>query len=285
MVLNVSQLGQVFTSPAIVNMMLGLCRHNGRFLEPSAGDGAFYSTLRQRGAQVVGIEIDPAVAPEGAVIGDFFSYPTNEQFDSIVGNPPYVRFQDVAPETRQRLSLALFDTRANLFLFFIEKAVRHLRPGGELVFIVPRELAKLTAAKKLNAWLYQQGSFTHYFETGDARLFKGATPNCCIFRFEKGRMDRKLEDGRTFREKAGQLLFLREDYPIDLAEIFDVRVGGASGADPIFTSPAGNQEFVYSRTATTGATRRMFYGLKHPHLEKHKATLLTRKISRFDESN
>jgi adenine-specific DNA-methyltransferase len=47
--------------------------------------------------------------------------------------------------------------------------VRHLRPGGELIFIVPRDFIKLTAARKLNAWLFEQGSITDFIETGDAR--------------------------------------------------------------------------------------------------------------------
>jgi adenine-specific DNA-methyltransferase len=56
---DVAQLGQVFTPPNVVAFMLDLCRNAGRTLEPSAGDGAFFSLLRQRGADVVGIEIDP----------------------------------------------------------------------------------------------------------------------------------------------------------------------------------------------------------------------------------
>ena len=117
--LDVAQLGQVFTPPNVVAFMLDLCRNKGRVLEPSAGDGAFFDTLRQRGAEVVGIEIDQGVAPQGAQVGDFFAYPLDEQFDTIVGNPPYVRYQDVARETKKHLRSELFDARSNLFLFFM----------------------------------------------------------------------------------------------------------------------------------------------------------------------
>ena len=285
MPLDVAQLGQVFTPPNVVAFMLDLCRNKGRVLEPSAGDGAFFDTLRRRGADVVGIEIDRGVAPEGAQVGDFFVYPLSEQFDTIVGNPPYVRYQDVARETKKHLRSELFDARSNLFLFFIEKAVRHLKPGGELVFIVPREFIKLTAAKKLNAWLYEQGSITHFYETGDVRVFDGATPNCAIFRFEKGRFDRHMADGRIFTEVDGQLMFLRDDHRIRFADVFTVKVGAVSGADHIFAHPKGNMEFVYSKTVDTGETRRMLYGIKHPHLDKHKAELLARRVRKFDESN
>ncbi|HMT80688.1 MAG TPA: class I SAM-dependent methyltransferase [Azonexus sp.] len=282
---DVEQLGQVFTPPEVVAFMLDLCANKGRTLEPSAGDGAFMYALKQRCRDCVGIEIDPRVAPEGALVRDFFDYPLSEQFDTIIGNPPYVRFQDVAVNTKKSLKSELFDARSNLFLFFIEKCIRHLKPGGELVFIVPREMIKLTAAKKLNAWLYTQGSITHFYETGDVRVFDDHTPNCAIFRFEKGRMDRHMADGRRFVEVDGQLMFLREDHSVRFADVFTVKVGAVSGADQIYTHPKGNMEFVYSKTVETGETRRMLYGIKHPHLDKHKEELLARRVKTFDESN
>ena len=282
---DVISLGQVFTPPQVVTFMLDLCQNKGRALEPSAGDGAFFADLKARQADCVGIEIDAAVAPAGVVVGDFFDYPLSEQFDTIVGNPPYVRFQDIAVDSKKRLKSDLFDGRSNLFLFFIEKCVRHLKPGGELVFIVPREFIKLTAAKKLNAWLYAQGSITHFYETGDSRVFGEHTPNCAIFRFEKGRTDRQMADGRRFVEVDGQLMFLRDNYSVRFADVFSVKVGAVSGADEIFTHPKGNMEFVCSKTVETGETRRMLYGIKHPHLEKHKSELLARRVKTFDESN
>ncbi len=282
---NVEQLGQVFTPLQVVEFMLALCGNRGRALEPSAGDGVFFQLLKERHADCVGIEIDPRVAPAGAEIRDFFDYPLSEQFDTIVGNPPYVRYQDVAVDTRKRLNSRFFDARSNLFLFFIEKCVRHLKPGGELVFIVPREFIKLTAARKLNAWLHAQGSITHFYETGDTRVFGEHTPNCAIFRFEKGRTDRHMADGRRFVEVDGQLMFLRDDYSVRFADVFTVKVGAVSGADSIFTHPKGNMEFVCSKTVETGETRRMLYGIKHPHLEKHMAELLARRVRPFDESN
>jgi adenine-specific DNA-methyltransferase len=282
---DVARLGQVFTPPNVVAFMLDLCRNAGRSLEPSAGDGAFFAELKKRRVDCVGIEIDPRVVPAGAQCMDFFDYPLAEQFDTIIGNPPYVRFQDVAVDTRKKLKSDLFDRRSNLFLFFIEKCVRHLRPGGELVFIVPREFIKLTAARKLNTWLFAQGSITDFYETGDTRVFGEHTPNCAIFRFEKGRSDRRMHDGRRFAESEGQLMFLRDDYGVRFADLFAVKVGAVSGADHVFSHPAGNMEFVCSKTVETGETRRMLYGIKHPHLEKHKETLLARRVRPFDEGN
>lgn len=282
---NIEQLGQVFTPPKVVDFMLALCQNRGRTLEPSAGNGAFYFPLMQQKADCVALEYDAAVAPRGVKIKDFFDYPLSEQFDTIIGNPPYVRFQDVAVDTKNKLKSRFFDTRSNLFLFFIEKCVRHLKPGGELVFIVPREFIKLTSARKLNAWLFEQGSITHFYETGDTKVFDEHTPNCAIFRFEKDRFDRTMADGRQFSEVDGQLMFLRGDYSVPFSALFKVKVGAVSGADAIYTHPKGNMEFVCSKTVETGETRRMLYGIKHPHLEKHKEELLARRVTTFDESN
>ncbi len=282
---DVINLGQVFTPPKVVEFMLGLRRNQGQTLEPSAGNGAFFSALAARGAACVGIEFDARVAPPGVRVMDFFDYPDSERFDTIIGNPPYVRFQDIAAGTRRKLKSGLFDKRSNLFLFFIEKCIRHLNPGGELIFIVPREFIKLTAARKLNAWLHAQGSITHFYETGDVRIFGEHTPNCAIFRFEKDRFDRAMADGRRFTEVDGQLMFLRGNHQVRFADLFTVKVGGVSGADHIYAHPAGNLEFVCSKTVDTGETRRMFYDVEHPHLQKHKAELLARRVRSFDESN
>ncbi|KAF7600154.1 MAG: SAM-dependent methyltransferase [Candidatus Dactylopiibacterium carminicum] len=274
-------MGQVFTPDAVVEQMLALKRNEGCTLEPSCGDGAFSSRLRN----CVAIELDERVAPPDARRQDFFTFPESEQFDTIIGNPPYVRFQDILPATRALLRMDLFDRRSNLYLFFIEKCVRHLKPGGELIFIVPREFINLTAARKLNAWLFEQGTITDFIETGDSNIFGAYVPNCAIFRFEKGRLERRMHDGRRFACVGGQLQFLRGEYSVPLADLFMVRVGAVSGADPIFTHPRGNRAFVCSKTVDTGETRRMYFGVKNAHLTAHKEQLLARRVTKFDESN
>lgn len=277
----VAHLGQVFTRADVVAQMLALRQRRGRVLEPSAGDGAFASRL----PGCVAIELDQRVAPPGALLMDFFDYPLTEKFDTIIGNPPYVRHQDILTETLDRLDSPLFDGRSNLYLYFIEKCVRHLNPRGELIFITPRDFIKLTAARQLNAWLAKEGSITHFIETGDSSIFGSYVPNCAIWRFEKGRRRHVLEDGRRFVESDGQLLFLRGDYTVPFGDLFQVKVGAVSGADEIFTHPKGNAEFVCSTTIDDGETRRMYYGVRNRHLEKHKERLLGRGIRKFDESN
>ena len=73
-----------------------------------------------------------------------------------------------------------------------------------------------------------------------------------------------MDDGRTFTEVNGQLMFLRDDHSLRFADVFEVKVGAVSGADLIYTHAKGNMEFVYSKTVDTGETRRMLYGHQAP---------------------
>ena len=278
-------LGQFFTPADIVDKMLALRCNHGSVLEPAAGAGAFLSRLE---AGAVGIEIDANIGfADGRLLrGDFFAYSTTNKFDTIIGNPPYVRFQDIEASVKALLPMDMFDRRSNLYLFFIAKCVEHLEDGGELIFITPRDFLKLTAARKLNEHLYSQGSMTHYFELGDASIFHNAVPNCAIWRWEKGRRRRRMRTGGDFCCRNGQIWFGKRDTGGLLGDCFDIKVGAVSGADDVFASDAyGNVDMVCSRTATSGETRRMLYNRKHRILLPHKRRLLNRKVRQFDESN
>lgn len=261
--------------------MLQLRKNFGRTLEPSAGDGAFSRRL----PGCVALELDAALCPAGALNIDFFAYPETEKFDCIIGNPPFVQFKHIQPETKRLLDMTRFDERANLYLFFIEKCVKHLYPGGELILITPRDFLKATSAAKLNAWLHEQGSFTYLEDVGDAVGFAGHNPNCVVFRFEKGNSTHLTDAGQVGSCVNGQLLFADSDFCVPFSDVFAVKVGAVSGADDVFSHPNGNLEFVCSKTIDTGQTRRMFYNLEADELLPHKDRLLVRGIKTFSEKN
>ncbi len=281
-ILDVANYGQVFTPPEIVARMLALRRNSGRVLDPACGDGAFSSRV----PGCVAIELDSAHCPSAALNLDFFAYPEAERFATIIGNPPYVKARDILPQTQARLGSQLLDGHANLYLHFIEKCVRHLEPGGELILITPRDFLKATGAARLNAWLHDQGTISDFEDLGDAKIFAGATPNCAIWRFEKGNASHRLRDGRRMVLAGGQLMFPRGIYSVPFNSVFFVKVGGVSGADDIFTNEAlGNADFVCSKTAQSGQTRRMIFDVSLPYLEQFKERLLARRVAKFDESN
>ena len=217
---------------------------------------------------------------------DFFDYPVAEKFDTIIGNPPYVRYQDIGESTKQKFTSNLFDERSNLYLFFIEKCIHHLNKGGELIFITPRDFLKATSSVKLNQFIYEQGTITDLIDLGDSKVFNGFSPNCIIWRFEKGNFSRLTNQTKQFLCCNGQLIFADEHYPVSFSDVFSVKVGAVSGCDEIFTHDEfGNADFVCSTTYKTGETRRMIFNTLHESLLPHKEKLISRAIRSFDESN
>jgi adenine-specific DNA-methyltransferase len=281
----VKKLGQVFTGEDIVNMMLELRENNGTVLEPSAGHGAFSDLIED----VVAIEYDPEICPPHMINMDFLEYSLDNKFDTIIGNPPYVSYLNVVPDVKNNYRKnSLIDGRGNLCWRFIEKCYDHLNDKGEMIFIVPIELLKATSAKKLNTFLVKNGSFTHLYHMGE-NAFEGFSPNTIIFRYVKGVKDLETigywEGTRKVQDMEGQLVWAENEYSIPFSDFFTVKVGGASGADKLFEHENGNKDFIVSSTATTGETKKMFYNVKAPELEKIKSLLLERRIKTFTEDN
>jgi len=293
MSLDIKNLGQVFTPCFIVSDMINLIKNQGSILEPSAGDGAFALKLNKK--QLTALEYDKSLAKKHNFLNiDFFAYPISNKFDTIIGNPPYVRYQDIKHDTKELLSNSLFnnneidysifDNRSNLYLFFIYKSILHLKKGGELIFITPRDFLKATSAIKLNELIYNHGTITDIVELGDKKIFQNAQPNTIIWRFEKDNFSRKTSIVKNFIFNQGQLLFTKNRYSVKFKDMAFVKVGAVSGADKYFEHNDG-MEFVCSYTNKTGETKKMIYNSYHKDLEQYKDKLLNRKIKKFNENN
>lgn len=278
----VSTLGQVFTPDWVVDKMLGLRKNFGTVLEPSAGTGAFMLKLEP---EAVGLDIDKYFSSSRIDHADFFEHPTYHKYETIIGNPPYVSHDNIIPETKKLLSGHNLPGNANLYLHFIYKLIDHLNPGGELIFITPRDFLKATSAAKVNNRLYSQGSMTHYYELGDKLIFRHYAPNCAIWRWEKGSTNRRMETGQMFENVDGQILF-GGVLDTRVRDYFDVKVGAASGADNVFSvGVKGHKRFVCSTTRATGRLRAMLYDTYHPYLDNYKDVLMNRRVKEFNEDN
>lgn len=264
-------------------MLLSLRRNNGTTLEPSAGNGAISNAIQG----CVSIEIDDRVISD-SILMDFFDYPISNTYDTIIGNPPYVRYQDILESTLSKLDSTMFDKRTNLYMFFIHKCIQHLNPDGELIFLTPKTFFNATCCVALNEFIYNTGTITDVIDYGDTVVFNDATPNVIIWRFQKGLTDRSVKyngEDKTFSVFNGRLTFTNGLYDTKFSDLFYVKVGGVSGADKIFTHDSGNTDLVCSYTVSNGQTKRMIYGAVNPHLLQYKDELISRKIRKFDDSN
>ena len=98
----IKNFGQVFTPHRIVKLMINLIKNKGSILEPSAGTGSFLNELPEH---AIGLEIDRSICSKRSINMDFFDYSIENKFDTIIGNPPYVRFQDIEFKTKKNYML------------------------------------------------------------------------------------------------------------------------------------------------------------------------------------
>ncbi len=68
---------------------------------------------------------------------DYLLDADSEQADFIIGNPPYIRLEDIPEETASvyRSAYPTMRGRADLYVAFFEAALRQLKPGGACAFI------------------------------------------------------------------------------------------------------------------------------------------------------
>ena len=102
--------GAYYTPDSVVQALLrwAIRGEEDRLIDPACGDGRFIAGHRN----AVGIERDAHAvseaitrAPQALVHeGDFFSWAdeTTERFECAAGNPPFIRYQHFAGQTRAR---------------------------------------------------------------------------------------------------------------------------------------------------------------------------------------
>ena len=175
-----------------------------RLLEPSCGDGAFLQrivkrlsdSLRAHGhaihdarnairayelqghnVQAARERITELLVAEGwtnvdEIVAhwirhaDYLLAADGADFDLVVGNPPYIRAQEI-PEERRNTYMRLWSTMTmgtDIFVGFIEKGLRSLKPGGRLCFIVADRWQHNAYGRKLRKLISEHYAVDAMFE-------------------------------------------------------------------------------------------------------------------------
>lgn len=174
--------GAFFTPDAMARFLVtwGVHRGDESILEPSCGDAVF---LREAGlhlaalrgqvpgrGQLVGVDLheesvrlgEDALAEVGLSAslsaGDFFDY-RHEPVDVVLGNPPYVRYQDFSgPDRLAAIKAAMasgvrLSALASSWAHFTVHAASFLRPGGRMGLVLPAELLSANYAAPVRQFL------------------------------------------------------------------------------------------------------------------------------------
>ena len=103
-------------------------------------------------------------------------------FDAVIGNPPYVRQEDLGADKRYYQSLyEVYTGTADLYSYFIERGIKLLAPNGNFSYIVANKWMRANYGRPLREWLKKQ-CIDEITDFGDLRVFTNATTYPCILR-------------------------------------------------------------------------------------------------------
>lgn len=187
--------GAFFTPPAIAEHLAGWAIRNepeAVVLDPTCGDGVFLMAAGQQlkalgrqtsdlDSQVFGIDLheaslreaDRLLEDEGLdahlIASDFFAVPTPDQLgaqldyvDAVIGNPPFVRYQQHAGASRHLSSSAALrqgvrlNGLASSWAASLAHASGFLKPDGRLAMVLPAELLTVGYAEPVRRWLKER---------------------------------------------------------------------------------------------------------------------------------
>jgi adenine-specific DNA-methyltransferase len=146
---------RIYTAPELANAIVGSLGDQPQlsWLEPSHGKGAFLNAMANLGVareRIVAVDLDRTTS-EADILAttlrgvDFLRWAaeTEQRFDRIVGNPPYVSIERL-PAMLQHTAESILDLNeepigrgANVWYAFVLSSIRLLKSGGSFGFVLP----------------------------------------------------------------------------------------------------------------------------------------------------
>jgi hypothetical protein len=113
---------------------------------------------------------------------DWLSVDPKGGFDAVIGNPPYVRQEQIRTlKPALKKAYQAFDGIADLYVYFYELGLRLLRPGGRLSYVVTNKWLRAGYAEELRGLLSSRGWLEAVADFGHAKkFFPGADVFPCV---------------------------------------------------------------------------------------------------------
>lgn len=212
--------GAFFTPTYIVDFIINEIKpkDNDKNLDPSCGCGAFLiglveyykltfnksikSTIKENifGSDILEYNIERAKIiltvfalqnGENLFYQDFNLYTQDSlkanwdnTFDNIVGNPPYVKFQDLSNESRTYLSnywTTIDGGTFNLYFAFFELGYKLLSPDGKLGYITPNNYFTSLAGVSIRRYFQQKKCVRRIIDFSHKKVFEAQTYTAITF--------------------------------------------------------------------------------------------------------
>lgn len=170
--------GQVFTPKSIAKYMTDLLTVDidSAILEPCFGEGVFLDILKEKYTNIDGVELDINLFNNlkkshnyTLYNENFLSFNPGKKYNGIIMNPPYIRHEKINDLENYGVSKSLItknslfksmSLRANLYMYFIIKAISLLEEQGELIVIFPNTWKKSKVGESFSKLLMDKATIT-----------------------------------------------------------------------------------------------------------------------------
>ncbi len=141
----------------------------------------------------------------------------NSGFDIVIGNPPYVRADEQSEwnqtQRQQILASKQYETlweKWDLYIPFIERSYKLLRPGGVSTMIVSDAFCHSKYAQKAQNWFLQHARILRLDFCGEVKIFAAAVRNVITF-FQRAEGIKWKPERHFHREIFGEVTELPSD--------------------------------------------------------------------------
>ncbi|MDO4204549.1 MAG: class I SAM-dependent methyltransferase [Selenomonadaceae bacterium] len=211
--------GAYYTPLQLADAMVKLFVSQNIFnvLEPSCGDGVFLDALKNLNLlnkvdklTAVEIEIDEAekvreryseIEKVEVCTDDFFNFYNRvlgkKQYDLILGNPPYIRYQYLSESQREMQSQILIshgmkaNKLINTWVAFVVACVQLLAEKGKIAFVIPAEILQVAYAEDLRLYLANNLAKVTLI-TFEQLVFPDIEQEVVVFIGEKGEQEKGI---------------------------------------------------------------------------------------------
>jgi adenine-specific DNA-methyltransferase len=212
--------GAFFTPEYVVNFIIDELSptEDAKNLDPSCGSGAFLlglveyyvrkynksvkSVVRENifGADILQYNIDRCklllaiyALQQGEILEpcdfnlqchDSLRFKWKVLFDNIVGNPPYVKFQDLSADSRSFLQVGWETVKGgtfNLYFAFFELGYRLLKADGNLAFITPNNFFTSLSGESLRSFFLKYKAVRRILDFSHVKVFDAQTYTAITF--------------------------------------------------------------------------------------------------------
>ena len=119
------------------------------------------------------LEVAKRLVGRWFVCGDFLLLNFDNDFDVVVGNPPYIRFDeiDAVQQIEYRRRYVTFSERCDIYVPFIERSLSLLSPSGVFSFICSNRFAKSSYGRRLRSFIAHDFHVVLYLNMEHAQPF------------------------------------------------------------------------------------------------------------------